>query len=122
MFGHAQYLSKKSRKFRTCAKFAVFWASVNGETKNRDFKNRGFNKCKWAFWFVFMPTEEESEKSVEEASHQEEKKEEVKVKAEKEEDHPPICKFGTILGHWPFVQYTGINRGGGGGGGSIFIL
>ena len=48
MFGHAQYLSKKSRSFVPALSSRFFWASVNGETKNREFKNRGFNKCKWA--------------------------------------------------------------------------
>ena len=39
----------KFTKFRTCAKFTVLGASVNGETKTCEFKNCGFNECKWAY-------------------------------------------------------------------------
>ena len=40
MVGHAQYLSKESRSFVLALSSGFFWASVNGETKNREFKNR----------------------------------------------------------------------------------
>ena len=46
MVGHAQYLSKNrnvSYKFALSSRY--FWASVNGDTKSREFKNHGFNKC-----------------------------------------------------------------------------